>query len=336
MIAWRRIATALGVAVLTLFGAEFIAHLTLSNIDFGDPYESPRNPNFRRAWLEFTEPHPRAENSKLVIVISNSQGYLRESEHGELAYPKQLEARLRENSDDPIQVANWSIAGGYAPEFVVLAARAATHHPDAIMLVSYGRNFTSAHLERPLSWGVSDADLIGYVPEVRAALPDWFIEHFNLHEFPKYLETYSALIRLRSIISEPKNERWTWEVHGPKESFFENSLKTAGPWRPMSDRLVLALADVVAKISPDTKLIIVGMPFAAKLWHPAAIQVNRFLLPRAQQLYQNRPNIYLLDATQLFPSDPKYFYGHAHLRLAGHAAFADWLAPRVSAILSEH
>lgn len=335
MIGWRAIATAFCVAAITLLGTELIASALLGTIDFGHPYASPRNPNFRRAWLEFTRPAPRASDSELVILISNSQGFLREVEKGELAYAKQLQSRLTENASRNVQVANWSVAGGYAPEFVVLAARAATHQPDIILLVTYGRNFTSAHLEQPLAWGVSDVDLIGYQADVRAKLPDWFIQHYQLNASDKHLETWSSLIRLRSILSEPKSERWTWSLGEPKVAFHQNSLKTAGPWREMSDRLLVTLTEIVTEISPKTQIILVVMPFAEKIWHPQATHVNRFLFPRAQQLLAGNENIHIFDASRLLPSDPNLFYGHAHLRPKGHAAFADWLSPRVQAILAE-
>jgi hypothetical protein len=315
---------------LTLLLAEAVARVTLRNLDFGDSYVDARNPNFRRGLLEYTRPRERPENARLLIVISNSQGFLRERSEGEWAYSKRLEAHL--GLLDPQHeyiVANWSIPGGSGPEMTLLAARAAAHRPDGIILVSFGNNFTSPHLYKPLSYGISDADLLAYTPEVRELLPEWFIQKFEVHDTAKWIESRLALLRCRNILSEPSDDAWAWEPREPALDFGSMALQTAGQWRKDSDLLLTCFADVALRGSPDSALIIVNMPVNESVWTEQARQVNRDFASRARKLLGDRPRVTVLNANRAIPTDAKHFYNQDHLRRDGHEAFAQWLAPRL-------
>ena len=92
-----------------------------------------RNPGFRRGWYEFvrTTP-PRQAGEKLVLIISNSQGYGREVNESE-TYAMRLQALLRAQGQ-PARVVNWSIPGGQFFDFLMLAAAARDLQPDVLVL----------------------------------------------------------------------------------------------------------------------------------------------------------------------------------------------------------
>ncbi len=132
-------------------------------------HDVPRNPHFRRGWTQYTEPRELPADTRSVIVISNSQGYLRESEDGHQAFPTQLEQLLeRSEPQRDYVVMNWSVAGGHAPEMIVLAARAAQHRPDLVIWVTYAANLSPGLWTKPLSFAITDAPEMAYLPPIPA------------------------------------------------------------------------------------------------------------------------------------------------------------------------
>jgi hypothetical protein len=106
-----------------------------------------RNPGFRRGWYEYVgATPPRAPNEKVILLLSNSQGYGREvAEHETVA--GRLQALLATESRTT-RVVNWSLPGGQYFDFAVLAAAAQDLRPDMIILLAPSALFCSPDVPR--------------------------------------------------------------------------------------------------------------------------------------------------------------------------------------------
>jgi len=324
------IAGALCLAVVAL--AELAARAALPRfVNFAHCYNADRNPHFMRGWPEYTAPRPRSTDEKLVIVISNSQGFLREYDNAALCYCTQLRWLLQERlAGQKCIVANWALPGAGAPELVLLAARAAQHQPDLVLLVTYGENFTDEHLEKPLSYGSTDAVQLAYDWDVRRQLPDWFLSQFHAYEFGTLTSVYSRLGRARGPLTEDPRESWTWSVFMRPRDLLEMNRKTF-PWQDLSGRLLETFCDVLHAGSPQTPLLLVCMPLCKPAFHSQAWwELNRFP-GRAEALLGDRPYVRIVNLITLLP--PGYFITHTHMQPDGHRRLAEKLAPTVAELL---
>lgn len=142
---------------------------------------SLRNPLFRRDWPHFVkQAEPAREGERLIVVISNSQGYGREFyDHETYAALLQKTLRLRE----PTRVLNWSIGGGVGPEFTLLAAAAHRLRPDRVVVVSPASAFREIFWQDETGRGrltrrASDLWKLAAYPEIRGHLPDAYRRHY--------------------------------------------------------------------------------------------------------------------------------------------------------------
>lgn len=353
----RSLGIAVLAACLTLLAADSALRVLVSLVPTAHSYDVPRNPHFRRGWRDYTSPRERPEGSRLVIVISNSQGYLRENRDGALVYPARLEALLDQELPGEVIVANWSVAGGQAPEMIVLAARAAQHRPDAVVLVAGAGNFSAQWARYPLSFWLSDATSLAYDPGVRARLPAAFLERTSADDPLGWFDALSGMGAARRRFVEERDEAWTWRDRAPGELEARGRLfeahgeaftlgarrgdrdlsSEAAPIDPArAEMTMLLLGEFVRSLretSPETRLLLVGMPFArparpGALWRAAAA-----FTPVAERALADVRGVEVVEALAAVPTD--LFVHETHLQPEGHALFARWLLPHVRRALSE-
>ncbi|MBU0731016.1 MAG: hypothetical protein KKE17_05265 [Proteobacteria bacterium] len=144
---------------------------------------SKRNPFFRKAWVEHVyRVSPKHPDEKLIIILSNSQGYGREFPDDK-TYPVLLEKKLREKTGSDVRVLNWSVPGLAAPEFVILAAAAHRLNPDIFVVVAGKRAFSSGHYlldqetQERQPWATDSHYLLNH-NDVKRYVPKSFIDHF--------------------------------------------------------------------------------------------------------------------------------------------------------------
>lgn len=291
-----------------------------------------RNPHYARGWPEYTRPDAERapRDVPLVIAISNSQGFLRERSDAAEAWPSRLAAELAALGA-PARVLNWSMPGGNGAEMTLLAARAHAHDPDLVLLVSYNDNFGDRWRRLPLSYGYSDAHHLAYLPEVRAHLPLDLLVATSGYDPLGWLGAHSSLLWLRNRWGDV-GERWSWSVIEPAHRARSRAAGTAtvkegGRFTLLGDFLRAAGAEE----SDGPALMVVGMPLCKEVFRNREV-AGAFVIAAEERL-ASRPRSRVLNATALVPDEE--FYGARHLRPAGHARFAAWLAPEVRALLAE-
>ncbi len=134
--------------------------------------DTGRNPWFRRAWSDYVDhTPPRREGERLIILLSNSQGYGREMAC-EDTYAGQLRSRFAV-ADTPTRIVNWSVPGGQFTDLITLAAAARSKQPSSIIAVVSPGSFTVPEsVERALALWVSDTYRLLADPTIREALPE--------------------------------------------------------------------------------------------------------------------------------------------------------------------
>lgn len=328
----RSVLRAAAVAAALLIIAEFSAGRARPHLPSATEGGFARNPHYARGWPEYTRPDPASpsRSERLVIAISNSQGFLRERSDGSEAWPRKLAAEL-DALGMSAQVLNWSMPGGNGAEMTLLAARARAHDPELILLVSYNDNFGDRWRRLPLSYGYSDAHHLAYLPEVRSRLPLDLLVATSGYDPLGWLGAHSSLLWLRNRWGDV-GERWSWSVIEPAHRARSRAAGTAtvkegGRFTLLGDFLRAAGAEE----SDGPSLMIVGMPLCAEVFRNREA-AGAFVNAAAERL-AGKPRARALDATALVPDEE--FYGARHLRPAGHARFAAWLAPQVQALLAE-
>jgi hypothetical protein len=356
----------LGVAILAAFVTLLAADAALRLLDALAPtphsYEVPRNPHFRRGWSDYTQPRERPDTTRLVIVISNSQGFLREHPDGALAYPTLLEAALLEdlrdaNEGEDVIVANWSIAGGQSPEMIVLAARAAQHQPDAVVLVTSAGNFAPVWGSQPLSYWLSDATGLAYDADVRARLSDLFLERSSADDPLGWLTARTGIGRARRRFIEKRDEAWSWRREAPTRlgDVVERTLDQRGEGFTLgvggtttrsgraagvagqterddgTASLLSEFVDTLHGTSSETRLLVVSMPIARPEQPSAAWRAAARFHGSAARALAGRPGVTVVDGVEVVPRE--HFVHATHLRPAGHRRFAEWLLPHLTRIL---
>lgn len=289
-------------------------------------YDEPRNPFFLRAWPEYTAPRPpRPPGEERVVVITNSQGYLRERADGHEAWPAQLELLLRESGRDA-QVLNWAVAGASGAEMAVLAARAVEHRPELVLLVSYNENFGPFWRRKELSFARSDVPELAYHGAVRRRLPGSFLRSVDAYEPLGFLEAHLALLDLRSRLFEWQ-DRWTFDPVEPKRPVEKKlELHVQQNFALLNDFLY-----PLARARPRPRVLLVAMPLNPEGFEDLAPAAA---FAAACRSWAERADwISARDATHLFPAD--VYYGPRHFRPEAHRAFAEWLLPDVERLLDE-
>ncbi len=290
-------------------------------------YDAPRNPHFRRDWVRWTRPAESA-TGRAIVVISNSQGFLRERAEGELSYPAALERLLDERTGEAVDVLNWSVPGGKIPEMIVLAARAGAHAPSDIVLVTYTENFVGETMRSRLSFGISDVPLLAAVPAVRGLLSDEFLARFKVGSVAPYTSVYTGYGSLRWRTIENANEDWDWVIDDPDVDLSTLG-KTVEAWDEDSSWALREFVETAQRAAPGAQVHVVAMPLARPAWTDEAWGTHGAMVERVREsVVRGGGRVFVWDALELLP--PELFYTHTHFRAEGHALFAEWLAQRLA------
>ncbi len=311
-------------AALGLVGAEVISRWIVERITVHS-YSVDRNPFKDRFWLAYTEPRPHPTD-RLVIVITNSQGYLIEGK-GEDCYSSRLKALL--NEQDPehrYTVANWSLPGSNAGELVVLAARAIDHHPDLVILSSFSNNFGEEHTKFPLSFARNDVEQLGYLPSVRSRLSPQFIKHFKVNRRRGKLAAYSSLMNLHESLAfwirDPRSKEDRDWSKVPNKPPIESVAVT-----PTGAKMIEEIHNVLHQGMPETPVLVVSMPLGREHIKPETWSTSESFLTESQHIFGKDPQFTLLDARDI--AAPERYYTATHLDAQGHDQFARYLLPEV-------
>jgi hypothetical protein len=326
----RAAAAAIGALVV----AELAARLALSAWGTPSSYDVARNPHFRRGWVEFTRPTPAPRGSPLVVVITHSQGYFRETTDARFAYPAQLEQLLRTQGGLPeAKVLNWSIDGGRALEAVLLVARALEHDPDLIVYATGPDVYREDAFTRLPSYWVSDAWKLCHRVEVRHRLSGAPLEACGREGAWGWLRSQLALYWVRSALFERRVDAWS--LWGPPRGDTAPSTPPKGTWKtrfsePVFDTAMAAVRGMMASAGPRTRFVFVAGPSSRAHSDPETWDLGERMLEQAARALP--PDTTILDALELVPG--QRFYDAAHLDKEGHRQLATWLEPRLRAALA--
>ncbi len=331
------------VALATLAACEGAARLALARAPLPDSYAEPCIPTHQRGFVAYTRPRPRPAGERLVIVLSNSQGQVTWNARfpGPTLFPAQVERRLGRG----VRVLNWSVVGGGGAELTVLAARAAAHRPDAIVLVAGGLNFSGRSGTEPLSGTGSDVEELAYLPEVRRLLPERFLDRHSAYEVPGWLAAHVGLVRWRHRFVEQRAGNWFPTTAGLPDLRFLADLeggragpgipgvRTAEPWGPEGDALLEDLREVVRAGAPEARLLIVSQPVCWFMYDDASQPALAGLASAAARLFRDDGRVRVVDMLKDLP--PGLFFTWSHLTREGHARLAERLVPHVRWALGE-
>lgn len=197
-----------------------------------------RNIFFRRGWVEHVLSADKLKRpEKLIVIISNSQGYGREVFDQE-TYPALLEKYLIQQQKEDVRVLNWSIPGAKVPEFTILAAAAKRLAPDILIFIDSPANFfieeVALDKKKDLQKNfISDCRLLLWFSDIRKAIPSAFLSHF--FSPVDYLDIFFAHIftpwRYRDIFisglmqsqefrpfdKSGKSEKWFFQAADPQQ-----------------------------------------------------------------------------------------------------------------------
>ena len=324
---------AAAIATGTLLVAELVARLALSVWGTPSSYDVPRNPHFRRGWVEFTAPPRAARGNPLVVVITHSQGYFPETTDPRLAYPAQLERLLRARPGlGEAEVLNWSIDGGRALEAVLLVARALEHEPDLIVYTTGPDVYREDSFTRRPSYWTSDTWKLCYRFEVRRRLSGAPLEACRREPVWGYARAHFALLSVRSVLFEGRIA--AWKQRGPPRGDTAPTRRPKGTWRSrFSEPAFLAAMASVRELTdsadPRPRFIFVANPSSRAHSHPNSWGLGDRMIELAARALP--PDTTILDARELISSDR--FYDVAHIDREGQHELATWLEPRLLAAL---
>ncbi len=167
-----------------------------------------RNPYRFRGWPEYVEAaHGLTETSRVVVVISNCQGY--GAEHpGRLGWPAVLQNVLNEQAPDekrPWRVVNWSLDGATSIEYVVLAAYLRTMNPEAVVVPIAFADFRAEHFDEGWRYSRSDVARMATRSGVRRHLPDAFRRRHGKVEDTLAMGAFDRVALLRAA-----EYGWSW------------------------------------------------------------------------------------------------------------------------------
>ncbi len=314
-------------AVAVVLVAELAARAVVARQPLAHSYDFSRNPNYRRGWVAWTEPRPREPDERLIVLISNSQGFAPEIPEDERIYSARLARRLDEAEPTHRHiVANWSIGGGGAPEMVLLAARAVEHRPDLLMVVTHNTPFTRKRARDPLSFYISDTIELAYLDSVRDRLPGWFLRAHRACDPGTFLAAQSGLVQLRNRWIEHRDRRWVREARPPRIDLADRDHGNAAVGQSGDLRLRL-LVNVFRSGCPDAPVLLVNMPLYEPGWKPHVWPALAEFDDRMAGVVEGVPGVTVLNAVNVVGHDR--FYTHTHMTAQGHEAFARWLTPRV-------
>jgi len=297
---------------------EGAAGFKLRSLESPSSYDESRNPHFLGDWVGYTEPPSGEKTGYRVIVISNSQGFMRERPEAELCYSGMLEAKLRVSGyGENAEVLNWSIPGGGAMELIILAARAVAHQPDVVILSGYNNDFNEYWNQQKLSSMASDIVHLAYLAEVRKNIPRRFLINIRAFSARDWLGMNSNLVAWHNWFTRDKDE-WTFisREPGPRKKLTVFDLNPT-----VSIELIENFVQAAVGNGEETAIKLVSMPLNGDQFKGFQ-QVDEFF-KAATKVAQAWPQVGAFDATHLYPVE--LFYGGRHMRPEAHKMFADYL-----------
>jgi len=325
----RRFLTTLLVAVAALLAAEGLAralppstlHCSLTD----------RNPAVRYGWPGWTAPRDRPAGQRLVVVLSNSQGFAPELEDPSLTWPSRLRRRLLEGGDAAVY--NWSLNAARGPELAVLAAQAGRHEPDLVLVVAGSGTFSQAQATWRVGFRANDLRDLLADPAAARRLPEPLIAGLRAQvglRWTDHVRARSGLVRLRDRL--PLLEKGIAQVaqETPEDGGGSGGAggNTLGAHRGegAGDALLDALRQAAG-----APVLFVGQPLG-----PGASEADRAarraFVERTAARWQPDAGASIVDAADAVT--PERFLSLTHLDARGHADFAAWLGPRVDDALT--
>lgn len=305
-----------------------------------------RNIFFRRGWIEHVLSADKIKRpEKLIVIISNSQGYGREVTDQE-TYSTLLEKHLIQQQKEDVRVLNWSIPGGKVPEFIILAAAAKRLAPDILILIDSPANFSLNEVEFVKKEGlqknfISDCRHLLWFSDIRRAIPSAFLTHFFrpvdyldialAHIFApwRYRDIFiSGLMQLqefRPFDKSAKSEKWFYQAAGPRQGYANQlgaaSAKAQIATQPMSINSTLLellsyFLDTTQEMTSDKYFVF--MPLHSSIQKKNSLLLNEFTTRSAVKGFK------VVDLSNRIPDDQ--YLTLTHFNEAGHVTMAHLLA----------
>lgn len=310
--------------------------------------QEKRNACLLRDWGHHAYPAPQKPQEKLIIIISNSQGYGTEVED-EQTYPFILEQLLNQSGKETYKVLNWSVPGGQIPEQLILTAAAARLHPEKLLFINSPASFSQRHLamlKQPFSNSIlgSDVYLLLAYSDVREVLPELYSHFFYQSKvylnatlariFPLWsIRTYPLSLVNRVSFLQPFDKSgeinpWHFPHNISIEQTREKFLKTvnnthseypAVPYENFSTELLNHFFSITKMI--DGEKYFIFMPH-----HTIIRNKNSLIIPKISQTIQEN-DIQVVDMRAAVPDS--YYLSSVHFDQTGHRIMAEKLAEAI-------
>ncbi len=177
--------------VLELYASRLIPYVNAPTAS-----EVSRNAFFRRGWPEYLSGR-NPPSHKLVIIMSDSQGYAKEIAADKI-YAALLQKRFAELAL-PVHVENWSIPGGSMTDFELLLLHVMKRKPDLLLVSKAALDFASDPSQLNLNFTNQDLHLTIGQPSLWTKLR--YISVYRSITFNEFLQrllmSYSNLARSR-------------------------------------------------------------------------------------------------------------------------------------------
>ncbi|MDD3814835.1 MAG: hypothetical protein PHZ02_09325 [Desulfocapsaceae bacterium] len=330
-----------------IWGIFFFLMLTVIFGVFTGKWEDQHNPEkrnifFRRGWVKHVLSADKIKRpDKLIVIISNSQGYGRELSDRE-TYPALLEKYLILRQKENVRVLNWSIPGGQVPDFTILAAAAKRLAPDILIFVDSPADFSNNRMELDPKKGlrknfISDCHFLLWFSNIRKSIPSAFLAHFIrpidyldiffAHIFApwRYRDIFTSRLmqieELRPFDKSGKSEKWFFQTAVPRQWYVDHlraaSTKAQTTTRPINiSSISLELLSYFLDTTQDMKgeKYFVFMPLHSSIQKKNSLLLNEFTIRSAAKGFK------VVDLSNKVPDNQ--YLTLTHFNAAGHATMA--------------
>ena len=180
-----------------------------------------RNPYYRRGWPEYiNRTIKKSENKKKIIIISNSQGYGRETSSDKI-YATQLQNKLDLRHPNEYSVLNWSSPGIFCHDIALLLAKAISVDAEKIILPITPFNFHT-YDDQDVEYSNLDLPLIISDLKVRNILGNKFCDSYvNYESITQSYFSKLYLVRIKKHLKDylVRNEKETYQFLQSERTF---------------------------------------------------------------------------------------------------------------------